>query len=259
MNRYVIKRILIMIPILLGVSIIVFSIMSFTPGDPARLILGQSASQEAVNNLHHEMGLDDPFLVRYVRYLGDAVHGDFGTSYRTQRPVSEEIFTRFPVTLKLAFTSILLVMLIGIPIGILSAVRQYSSLDIISTVTAMLMASFPGFWLGLMMIVLFSLKLGLLPSSGVDSIKGYIMPTIALSLPIAAEVLRMTRSTMLETIRQDYIRTARSKGATERTIIWRHALKNALLPVTGLREWHPREKWEGPRISGTGLRKINLR
>lgn len=231
MSRYVIKRVLIMIPILLGVSIIVFSIMSFTPGDPARLILGQSASQEAVNNLHHEMGLDDPFLVRYFRYLNDAFHGDFGMSYRTQRPVFEEIFTRFPVTLRLAFTSIFLVILIGIPIGILSAVRQYSPMDIVSTVTAMLMASFPGFWLGLMMIILFSLKLGLLPSSGVDSIKGYIMPTIALALPIAAEVLRMTRSTMLETIRQDYIRTARSKGATEKMIIWRHALKNALLPV----------------------------
>lgn len=231
MSKYVIKRILIMIPILLGVSIIVFSIMSFTPGDPARLILGQSASQEAVDNLHHEMGLDDPFPVRYFRYLNDAFHGDFGTSYRTQRPVFEEIFTRFPVTLKLAFTSIFLVILIGIPIGILSAVRQYSAMDIISTVTAMLMASFPGFWLGLMMIILFSLKLGWLPSSGVDSIKGYIMPTIALSLPIAAEVLRMTRSTMLETIRQDYIRTARSKGATEKMIIWHHALKNALLPV----------------------------
>lgn len=149
----------------------------------------------------------------------------------TARPVFEEIFVRFPVTLKLALTSIALVILIGIPIGILSAVKQYSFLDVISTVSAMLMASIPGFWLGLMMILLFSLHLGWLPSNGIGSFSHYIMPTIALALPIAAEVLRMTRSTMLETIRQDYIRTARSKGATEKIVIWRHALKNALLPV----------------------------
>lgn len=231
MSRYVIKRILMMIPILLGVTVIVFTIMSFTPGDPARLILGQAAPQEAVDQLHHEMGLDDPFVVRYIRYIGDALHGDFGTSYRTSRPVFEEIFARFPITLTLAITSVFLVILIGIPLGILSAVKQYTILDMACTVSAMLMASIPGFWLGLMMILLFSLHLGLLPSSGVGTPAHYIMPTIALSLPIAAEVLRMTRSTMLETIRQDYIRTARSKGATEKIIIWRHALKNALLPV----------------------------
>ena len=192
-----------MIPILFGVTIIVFTVMSFTPGDPARLMLGQAAPKEAVEQLREEMGLNDPFVVRYVRYMGDALHGDFGTSYRTGRPVFEEIFVRFPVTLKLALTSIALVILIGIP----------------------------GFWLGLMMILLFSLHLGWLPSNGIGSFSHYIMPTIALALPIAAEVLRMTRSTMLETIRQDYIRTARSKGATEKIVIWRHALKNALLPV----------------------------
>ena len=231
MGRFILKRVLLMIPILFGVTIIVFTVMSFTPGDPARLMLGQAAPKEAVEQLREEMGLNDPFVVRYVRYMGDALHGDFGTSYRTGRPVFEEIFVRFPVTLKLALTSIALVILIGIPIGILSAVKQYSFLDVISTVSAMLMASIPGFWLGLMMILLFSLHLGWLPSNGIGSFSHYIMPTIALALPIAAEVLRMTRSTMLETIRQDYIRTARSKGATEKIVIWRHALKNALLPV----------------------------
>lgn len=231
MNRYILRRLAMMIPVLLGVTLIVFTIMSFTPGDPARLILGQSAPQATVDKLHTDMGLDDPFAVRYLRYMGGVLHGDFGTSYRTQRPVFEEIFTRFPVTLKLAFASIALVVLIGIPLGILSAVKQYSVLDMICTVSAMLMASVPGFWLGLMMILLFSLNLGWLPSSGVGSPAHYIMPAVALSLPIAAEVLRMTRSTMLETIRQDYIRTARSKGASESTVIWRHALKNALLPV----------------------------
>ena len=220
-----------MIPILLGVTIIVFTIMSFTPGDPARLILGQSASQEAVDSLHREMGLDDPFLVRYFRYMGGIPRGDFGTSYRTNRPVFDEIFVRFPITAKLALVSMGLVILIGIPLGILSAVKQYSFLDMLCTVSAMFMASIPSFWLGLMMILLFSLHLGLLPPCGTGTLAHYVMPAIALALPIAAEVLRMTRSTMLETIRQDYIRTARSKGAAEKRVVWRHALKNALLPV----------------------------
>lgn len=231
MSRYILKRVLLMIPILLGVTIIVFTIMSFTPGDPARLILGQSASQEAVDSLHREMGLDDPFLVRYFRYMGGIPRGDFGTSYRTNRPVFDEIFVRFPITAKLALVSMGLVILIGIPLGILSAVKQYSFLDMLCTVFAMFMASIPSFWLGLMMILLFSLHLGLLPPCGTGTLAHYVMPAIALALPIAAEVLRMTRSTMLETIRQDYIRTARSKGAAEKRVIWRHALKNALLPV----------------------------
>ncbi len=231
MLKYILKRVLILIPILLGVTIIVFSILSFTPGDPARLILGQSAPQEAVDKLHADMGLDDPFFVRYGRYMLNMLKGNFGMSYRTNLPVFDEIFTRFPVTLRLACLSVLFVVCVGIPLGILSAIKQYSVLDIVCTVSAMFMASVPGFWLGLMMALLFSLRLGWLPPIGIDSFVHYIMPTIALSLPIAAEVMRMTRSTMLETIRQDYIRTARSKGATERVIIWRHALKNALLPV----------------------------
>lgn len=231
MSRYILKRILIMLPILLGVTIIVFTILNFTPGDPARLILGQSAPREAVDKLHHDMGLDDPFVMRYLRYMSGVLRGDFGTSYRTRRQVFDEIFIRFPVTLKLAAASICLVVLIGIPLGILSAVKQYSILDMICTVSAMLMASIPGFWLGLMLILLFALYIGILPPSGVGGFAHYIMPAFGLSLPIAAEVLRMTRSTMLETIRQDYIRTARSKGASERKVIWGHALKNALLPV----------------------------
>ena len=231
MSRYILKRVLLMIPILLGVTIIVFTIMSFTPGDPARLILGQSASQEAVDSLHREMGLDDPFLVRYFRYMGGIPRGDFGTSYRTNRPVFDEIFVRFPIPARLALVSMGLVILIGIPLGILSAVKQYSFLDMLCTVSAMFMASIPSFWLGLMMILLFSLHLGLLPPCGTGTLAHYVMPAIALALPIAAEVLRMTRSTMLETIRQDYIRTARSKGAAEKRVVWRHALKNALLPV----------------------------
>lgn len=231
MYKYVFKRLVLLLPIVLGVTFIVFSIMSLTPGDPARLILGTSAPQEAIDQLNHELGYDQPFLQRYINYIVNAVQGDFGNSYRTNKPVFNEIFSRFPTTLKLAILGVLTSIIIGIPIGILSAVKQYSTLDIISTTAAMLMASVPGFWLGLMLIVLFSLKLKCLPSNGIDSVSCFILPTITLAMPSAANIIRMTRSTMLETIRQDYIRTARSKGATERTVIWKHALRNALLPV----------------------------
>lgn len=231
MYKYVLKRLILLIPIILGITFIVFSIMSLTPGDPGRLILGTSAPQEAIDKLNHELGYDKPFLVRYADYVRNAVIGDFGKSYRTNKPVFKEIFARFPTTLTLAVLGVLTSVIIGIPIGILSAVKQYSKLDIISTTAAMLMASVPGFWLGLMLIILFSLKLGWLPSNGIDTFSALILPTITLALPSAANIIRMTRSTMLETIRQDYIRTARSKGAVERTIIWKHALRNALLPV----------------------------
>jgi peptide/nickel transport system permease protein len=220
-----------MVPVLLGVSFIVFVFMSFIPGDPARLILGQSAPQSAVDSLHHKMGLGDPFLVRYVRYLKNAAHGDFGTSYRSSRPVFKEILIRFPSTLKLALYSIVLVIGFGLALGILSAVKKYSWLDIASTVLAMLAASVPTFWLGLMMILLFSLKLHWLPSNGASHPLSYLMPAIALSLPVMADVSRITRSAMLETISKDYIRTARAKGLAELAVIWGHALRNALLPI----------------------------
>lgn len=231
MYKYVGKRLILLIPILLGVTFIVFLIMSLTPGDPGRLILGQKAPQEAVDALNHELGFDKPFLVRYVNYIKNAVTGDFGNSYRTKRPVFNEIFSRFPTTLKLAIFSIITAVILGIPLGILSAIKQYSGIDVISTVTAMFMAAIPGFWLGLMMIILFSLKLGWLPSNGIGSAAHFVMPTITLAVPSAAGILRLTRTTMLETIRQDYIRTVRAKGAPERIVIWKHALKNALLPV----------------------------
>lgn len=231
MHRYIAKRLLLLIPIILGVTFIVFSIMALTPGDPGTLILGQNAPKVAIVKLNHELGFDKPFLVRFGNYVINAVKGNFGNSYRTNRPVFDEIFSRFPTTLILALLGVITSVLLGIPMGILSAVKQYSTLDIISTVFAMLMAAVPGFWLGLMMIALFSLKLGWLPSNGIDSLGSFIMPTLTLGVPAAAGILRLTRSTMLETIRQDYIRTARAKGATESRIIWKHALKNALLPI----------------------------
>ncbi|WP_028306616.1 ABC transporter permease [Desulfitibacter alkalitolerans] len=231
MKNYIIKRILIVLPMLLAVIFIVFGIMDLTPGDPAQTILGQRATPEAVEKLNQELGLDRPFLIRYGSYVINALQGDLGNSYRTGRPVFDEIVTRFPTTIKLASFAILLGVMIGVPLGILSAVKQYSLYDFIGTASAMLMASIPGFWFGLMAIVLFALKLGWLPSNGSDTWLHYLMPATTLAIPVAAAMLRLTRTTMLETIRQDYVRTARAKGQTERVVIFQHALKNALLPV----------------------------
>ena len=231
MIKYVFKRLLLMIPVLLGVSLIVFTIISLRPGDPATVILGTDAPKEAIDALNHELGFDQPLPVRYLDYITSALQGDFGNSYRTGQPVFDEIFSRFPNTLKLALCAIVLSVLIGVPIGILSAIKQYSILDYISTVSAMFLASVPQFWLGLMAILIFAVNLGVLPATGNDTWLSYIMPTMAMALPCAAKNLRLTRSSMLEIIRQDYIRTAKAKGAPPRTIIWKHALRNAMMPI----------------------------
>lgn len=231
MIRYIVKRLVMIIPTLLLVTLIVFSIMSLTPSDPGRLILGPSAPQAAVDQLNDEFGYNDPFFVRYFNFLKGLLHGDLGTSYRTGQPVAKELFQRFPVTLRLAVMSIIFTSFIGILFGIISAVKQYSLLDYVTSVSAILMSAIPVFWFGLMMMLIFSLKLRWLPSSYLGDWKSYILPVIAMSLPYSGLVLRMTRSAMLETIRQDYIRTARAKGASEKQIVLKHALKNALLPV----------------------------
>lgn len=231
MLRYIFKRILLLIPVLLGVSFIVFTIMSFTPGDPATAILGNGATKEEIQKLNEELGYYDPFVERYAEYVFNAVQGDFGTSYRTGEPVFGEIFSRFPTTIKLAISAIVLAVVIGIPIGMLSAIKQYSVFDVTSTVVAMFMTSVPQFWLALMGILIFAVNLHILPSTGLDSFKHYIMPVFTLCLPCAANIIRLTRSSMLETIRQDYVRTARAKGLSERVVILKHAFRNALLPV----------------------------
>ena len=231
MLKYIAKRLVYLIPVLLGVSFILFSIMNLTPGDPARLILGEMASQEQVSQLRQEMGLNENFFVRYGNYVKGAVKGDLGRSYRSKDPVVKEITLRFPNTLKLAFWAITVSVVIGIPIGIISAVKQYSIIDVGSLISALLLTSIPAFWLGLMLILLFSLKLDLLPATGTESWVNFIMPSVALSGTYMATILRMTRSTMLEVIRQDYIRTAKAKGATSRRVIFKHALRNALLPI----------------------------
>ena len=232
MSKYVLFRLVLLIPIILGVSFVVFSIMALTPSDPARMILGERAEEEAIKQLNEELGFYDPFLVRYARFIKNAVTKfDFGTSYLTKEPVMKEVVDRFPNTLLLAMLSVVVSALIGIPLGILSAVKQYSIADGVASVTAMFFAAVPGFWLAMMSMLIFSLWLGIFPASGVGTWKHYVMPVMTSTIPAAAQLLRLTRSTMLETIRQDYIRTARAKGASEQRVIFSHALKNALLPL----------------------------
>ncbi len=231
MLKFIFKRLLMIIPVILGISFIIFSIMALTPGDPARLILGESASQTEVEELREEMGLNDNFIIRYINYMKDVLKGNFGLSYRNRIPVYDEVFARFPNTLVLAFWGISLSVLIGVPIGIISAVKQYSIIDTMSLGAALVLTSIPAFWLGLMLILLFSLRLNLLPSTGVETWKHFVLPSVTLAAGTMATLIRMTRSTMLEVIKQDYIRTAKAKGAGERRIIFKHALRNALLPV----------------------------
>ena len=232
MYKYVIKRILLTIPVLLGATFLVYAIMYLTPGTPGELILGITAKPEDIAALNHKLGADLPFFEQFFNYLKNIIlHFDFGTSYRNSQPVFESIMARFPCTLTLAITSTILGVGLGVVLGILSAVKQYTWVDNVLTTLAMFFSAMPGFWLGLMLMIIFSLKLGWLPVLGVDSWTGYILPTITLALGSAASDMRLTRSTMLETIRQDYIRTARSKGVPEKIVIWKHALRNALLPV----------------------------
>lgn len=220
-----------MIPVILGISFIIFAIVSLTPGDPARMALGEGATAEAVEAAREEMGLNKPFLVRYASYIFSALHGDFPRSYSTGEPVIDEILARFPTTFTLAFFGCALSVLFGVSIGIISAVKQYSIIDNISMVLAMLLTSIPSFWMGLMLILVFSLKIGVLPATGIDTWKHFVLPSIAVAINIMASLIRLTRSSMLEVIRADFIRTARAKGANETRVVLKHALRNALLPV----------------------------
>lgn len=232
MYKYVIKRLLFTIPVLFGATFLVFTIMYLTPGDPGSLILGMTAKQADIDALNHALGADQPFFVQFFNYIkGIVTEFDSGVSYRTRMPVFNEILARFPATFWLTLWSCLLGAVIGIILGVVSAVKQYSALDNVLTTTSMILSAVPGFWLALMLMLIFSLKLGLLPSNGLDTWQSYILPVVTLTLANVASDIRLTRSTMLETIRMDYIRTAKSKGAPEKIVIFRHALKNALLPV----------------------------
>jgi len=231
MFGYIVKRLVMIFPVILGVSFIIFTIVNLAPGDPAMMILGEGAKQEEYEALREEMGLNDPFFVRYFHYVADALQGNFGKSYRTNIPVFQEIACRLPYTVNLAVTSTLIAIILGLPIGVLSAVKQYTASDNAAIGVSLVLTSMPDFWFAMMLILLFSLKLRLLPSLGVESWRHFILPAIANSASTMASLLRMTRSTMLEVIRQDYVRTARAKGAKESRVVFGHSLRNALLPV----------------------------
>ena len=213
MYKYVIKRLLFTIPVLFGATFLVFTIMYLTPGDPGSLILGMTAKQADIDALNHALGADQPFFVQFFNYIkGIVTEFDFGVSYRTRMPVFNEILARFPATFWLTLWSCLLGAVIGIILGVVSAVKQYSALDNVLTTTSMILSAVPGFWLALMLMLIFSLKLGLLPSNGLDTWQSYILPVVTLTLANVASDIRLTRSTMLETIRMDYIRKAKSNG-----------------------------------------------
>jgi peptide/nickel transport system permease protein len=231
MTKYFLTRLLHVIPVLIATTLLVFALLSLSPSDPAQLILGMGAKPEQLEMMREQLGLNDPLLVRYARYMGGAVTGDLGMSYSTNRPVAELIGARLPNTLILAFGSLLLVLIVAIPLGIALAVRQNSLFDNVMRVVTLLTAAMPSFWLGLMLIIFFSVRLGWLPSSGLESVKAAIMPLICLSVASWTVMSRLTRASMLDVISQDYIRTARAKGLKHGVIMRKHALRNALIPV----------------------------
>ena len=234
MLKFIGKRLLWLIPICLGVSLIIFAIMDLTPGNPARLLLGESATEDAVAELEEELGLNKPFFTRYLDWVSGVFTGDFGISYRTREPVFDEVMARLPRTVKLAFLTSVLSVLFSIPLGILSAVKRGSALDNVSLVVSLILTSAPAFLVGLVFILIFCLWLGWFPATGVSTWKGYVLPGIAAALNYSAALQRMMRSSMLETIRSDFIRTARAKGCKEMRFIIHHALGNAILPVITL-------------------------
>lgn len=233
MIKFIIKRLIALIPVLVGVSLLVYFILDLAPGDPAKTILGEQARPEDIAALREEMGLDDPFFVRYGRYMWDLAHGDMGTSYKTRDPVAEEIFARLPNTAILTVTSTAFAVIMALPLGVIAAVKQNSIFDNVSMIIALIGISMPVFWMGLMLILAFSVKLGWFPVAGFDNgWKSLVLPSFALGFMHMASIARTTRSSMLETIRQDYIRTARAKGLAENKVIINHALRNALIPTT---------------------------
>lgn len=231
MFKYIVRRMLQTIPVMLGVTILVFLLMHLIPGDPAQIIAGESASPVQVEQMREQLGLNEPIPMQYGKFLAKIVQGDLGNSIKSSRPVAEEISLRFWVTLELAIYSTILSVFLGLIAGIVSAVRTYTLSDIGIMIAALFGLSMPNFWLGLMLIQFFSIKQGFVPPSGWGSWEQAILPVITLGTAGAAIIARMTRSSMLEVISQDYIRTARAKGVKERVVIYRHALKNALIPI----------------------------
>ena len=231
MLKYVLKRLIYMIPVVLGISFVIFAIISLTPGDPAQLIIGADAAPELLEAKREELGLNDNFFVRYFKYIGGVLTGDFGKSYRTSLPCLDEFAIRLPNTLKLALGGIGLSVLIGVPLGLASAVKQYTFIDYFARTFALLLTAVPAFWLGLLLLLYFVLNLGWFPATGANSWKNFVLPIITLAASATATQTRTTRGSMLEVIRADYVRTARAKGVPERKILWKHVVRNGILPV----------------------------
>jgi peptide/nickel transport system permease protein len=235
MLKYFLKRLLMLIPVVIGITFFIYLIMSVAPGDPARFILGSDATLEEVEAKREELGLNSPVVVQYLRYMFGVMRGDLGTSWFGSFNVLSEFLDRIPNTLILGMLAMLISASLGIPLGVIAAVRQYHVLDYVTLAGAMLFASMPAFWFGLMAQVYLALKLKLLPATGVDSVRSFILPAFTLAAAQLAGQVRMTRTSMLEVIKQDYVRTARAKGAAEKRVIIKHVLRNGLLPVvTGL-------------------------
>ena len=231
MVKYIIKRLLLMIPILLGISLIVLILIDITPGDPARAVVGTTATEEEYQAAREALHLDDPLLKRYVDFITGILRGDFGTSYITKTDVWQDMTIRFPYTLLLAFASCLLSIAIGIPLGMLAAVYRNTWKDYVAIFFSLICTSMPAFWLALMLVQWFSVDIRLFPVSGIDTWTGWVLPIVSLALGYTASVARLMRSTTLEIIRQDYVTTARAKGLPEPKILMKHVLKNSLIPV----------------------------
>jgi peptide/nickel transport system permease protein len=220
-----------LIPVLLGISFVVLILIDITPGDPARMMLGMTATEQQVAELRQSLGLNDSIFIRFGRFIWNVVRGDFGTSFMTKRPVFDEMIQRFPYTLKLVTISLALSIILGIPLGVFAATHQYSWKDNAAIFISLICVSMPSFWFALLLIKWFGVNLRWLPIAGIESWKGWVLPCLSMALGLTAIIARQTRSNLLEVIRQDYIVTARSKGLRNGTVIYRHALKNAIIPI----------------------------
>lgn len=235
MTRYLLRRLIYLIPVWLGISFVAFGLANLTPGDPARLMLqrdlGRQPTGEEVARARDELRLDAPILVRYVRWLGNAVTGDLGTSYRTGEPVMRALLDRFPNTLQIAALGLALAILVALPLGMMAAVWRNSPIDHLSRVLALFSAAMPSYWVAYLLILTFAVRWKVLPVAGQGTWRHLVLPSMTLGLASIASLMRLTRSEMLEVLGQDYIRTGRAKGLSARAVIVGHALRNALIPV----------------------------